>query len=73
MCYQRGEEELQGCNPVSRKACMSNEVKRISIEHICLPGVKMRLQRDSLFERGLLGFSEQIVPHRLDMGMILEG
>jgi len=32
----------------------------------------MDLQGNSLFEGGLLGFRiEQIVPHQLDMGMIL--
>jgi len=42
------------------------------VEHICLPGVKMSLQGDSLFERGIVEiWVEQIVSHRLDMGMIL--
>ena len=42
------------------------------VEHIYLPGVKMSLQGDSLSERGIVGiWVEQIVPHRLDMGMVL--
>ena len=57
-----------------------NAVKMISIpiEYMSsrcedgLSGVKMSLQGDSLFERGLVGiWVEQIVPHQLDMGMVL--
>jgi len=36
-----------------------------------ITGVQMSLQGDSLFERGIVGILvEQIVPHRLDMGMV---
>ena len=57
-----------------------NAVKRISIliEHMSfrcedgLLGVKMSLQRDPLLEREIVGICvEQIVPHRLDVGMVL--
>ena len=57
-----------------------NAVKRISIsiEHMsfrCEDGfsrAKMSLQGDSFFERGIVRiWVEQILPNRLDMGMVL--
>ena len=78
MRYQRGEEELQSYNPASSKACVSNAAKRILMEHMSskcedgLPGVNMSLQGDSLFERGnCWDLCDQIVPHQLDMEMVL--
>jgi len=59
MSNKRSEEErLQVMLHVRR--AITNAVKRISMEHmssICdddLPGVKMSLQGDSLFERGIV-------------------
>jgi len=60
------------------RRAITNVVERILMEHMSsrcedvLPGVKMGLQGNSLFERGIVGiWVEQIVPHRLDMGMVL--
>ena len=55
-------------SPASRKVCSVTLQSRLSI---CLSGVKIGLQGDSLFERGIVGICvEQIVPHRLDMEMV---